>query len=366
MPYPIVEAPMPGPAAFAEESSEAAMSRAAVLLHIGSQMSGDPWAERTASLGRGERFLLAEEFFVPRVVPTGERFRLRPRLGREMAPGMPRDRTVATRAERGAEFFRAPSPLTAAQLADACLPDPDELTRVAAATVHFHMDVNPNLAIRTLAQGTRSEDELVREVAATALARIAPRHPALGRMMRAGRRKEAGGANETTLLVHGTFARSSTWWQPGGDFHSFLSGIRADLYGASDRFDWSGGYSERRRSEAAMQLVQWVSSRNEDGLDLVTHSHGGTVAFLATGNGLSIGELVLLSCPVHARYVPNFDRIARAVSVRVKWDLVILADGGGQKFEDARITENVLNVWFNHSATHTPDVWTKYGVPALI
>jgi hypothetical protein len=358
---------MAGPAAFAEDSSEAAMARAAVLLHVGSQMMRDPSAERTASVGRGERFLLGDDFFVPRVVPTGERFRVRAPRAAKLEPGMLRERTAAIRAESGSEFFQAPSPATAARLAQISLTDPDELTRVAAATVHFHTDPNPNSSIQTLAQGTRSEDELVREVAATALARIAPRHPAMSRMMRPTRRNDAGKAGETTLLVHGTFARSSPWWQPPtGDFHVFLSGIRPDLYGASDRFEWSGGYSERRRSEAALQLKRWVDRHNDDGLDLVTHSHGGNVAFLATGNGLSIGEIVLLSCPVHARYVPIFDQISKAVSVRVKWDLVILADGGGQKFENARITENILPVWFNHSATHTPSVWTKYDIQSKI
>jgi hypothetical protein len=46
----------------------------------------------------------------------------------------------------------------------------------------------------------------------------------------------------------------------------------------------------------------------------------------------------------------------------VKHDLVILADGGAQKFNDPKITEIVLPIWFDHFATHDPGVWTKYGI----
>jgi hypothetical protein len=90
------------------------------------------------------------------------------------------------------------------------------------------------------------------------------------------------------------------------------------------------------------------------------------VAFLATWGGPRIGDLVVLSCPVRDEYVPNFAQVGKLVSVRVKWDLVILADGGGQRFEDPRITEIVLPIWFNHSATHDPDVWTANDVASRI
>jgi hypothetical protein len=50
----------------------------------------------------------------------------------------------------------------------------------------------------------------------------------------------------------------------------------------------------------------------------------------------------------------------------VHLDLVILADGGGQRFHDSRIQENVLPVWFDHAATHDPAVWRQYNVPAVL
>jgi hypothetical protein len=45
---------------------------------------------------------------------------------------------------------------------------------------------------------------------------------------------------------------------------------------------------------------------------------------------------------------------------------VILADHGGQRFRHPHIHENVLPMWFDHSATHEPNVWQTYNVPAML
>jgi alpha-beta hydrolase superfamily lysophospholipase len=111
----------------------------------------------------------------------------------------------------------------------------------------------------------------------------------------------------------------------------------------------------------------WIDDQELAGLDLFTHSHGGSVAMLATHNGTAVGRLVLLSCPVHwPKYTPDFARVVKVVSVRVHLDLVILVDGGGQRFTDPRIHENVLPIWFDHFATHDPDVWRREDVPSLL
>ena len=44
----------------------------------------------------------------------------------------------------------------------------------------------------------------------------------------------------------------------------------------------------------------------------------------------------------------------------------ILADRGGQRFRLPQIQENVLPIWFHHSATHDPNVWIQYNVPAML
>ena len=76
----------------------------------------------------------------------------------------------------------------------------------------------------------------------------------------------------------------------------------------------------------------------------------------------------LLSCPVHVdKYFPKFSNVQKPVySVRVKLDLVIAADRGGQKFKDPNITEIVLPIWFDHSASHSPSAWQKHGVAARV
>jgi hypothetical protein len=54
------------------------------------------------------------------------------------------------------------------------------------------------------------------------------------------------------------------------------------------------------------------------------------------------------------------------VSIRVKLDLVILADGGGQRFNHPKIKEIVLPIWFNHSISHEPQTWIDHNLPSKI
>ena len=83
---------------------------------------------------------------------------------------------------------------------------------------------------------------------------------------------------------------------------------------------------------------------------------------IATKLGLEMEKLVLLSCPVHRRYSPDFECAKKVVSVRTRLDLVILAEGGGQRFRDNRIKEHVLPVWFSHRATRDPGVWKRHAI----
>jgi hypothetical protein len=201
----------------------------------------------------------------------------------------------------------------------------------------------------------------------------------------AGGGAEAATASRTTVLVAGTWAANSPWWkpgQPGNDFFTYLTGILPPLartppippappwdapYSGGDYYRWTGGYSDNARADGAQKLLQWVTAHSSTGPDLITHSHGGNVAFAATQLGVTVKEAVVLSCPVHfPKYLPNFGNVKKIVSVRVHMDLVILADRGGQRFNDSRIMENVLGVWFDHFATHDPAKWTEYNVPGML
>jgi hypothetical protein len=240
---------------------------------------------------------------------------------------------------------------------------------VAAAASYFEVSAEPRPAVLVLQRGLRSRDLLTRDVAAYALAHADPTNPALAGLIQPKKRRSTRKRSHTSLIVHGTWAVSSSWWQPpNGDFWKYLhDNVDASLYGAQDRFEWTGGYSDAARALGGSDLHDWIQNHALDGLDLFTHSHGGNVAMLATQAGTDVGLLALLSCPVHwPKYTPDFSRVRKAVSVRVHLDLVILADRGGQKFDDPRISEHVLPVWFDHFATHDPAVWQKYNVPSML
>jgi len=365
-------------------------SQAATLLLIGFQLRGDgPAMEaraRTASgfiaPARVVEALPADDVallgfprmpagvarFLPRTLEraVGVRFAARP--GPVPAP---RDVRAASNRLVGvaSAFYRDANPETAAALLEVSLRHPHELVRVAAATSYVEVAFDPAPAIRVLEHGVRSRDRLARDVAAHALARLDPRNTALDGLLVGRRQPSRRRRSRTSTIVHGTWARASAWWQPPtGDFWKFLhDNVDAQLYGAADRFEWSGGYSDVARALAANDLRDWVLQHNLDGLDLFTHSHGGSVAMLANQAGARVGRLVLLSCPVHwPKYAPDFTRVTKAVSVRVHLDLVILADGGGQRFPDTRIEEHVLPVWFDHFATHDPDTWVQNQVAAML
>lgn len=127
-----------------------------------------------------------------------------------------------------------------------------------------------------------------------------------------------------------------------------------------DDVAWSGIYSDRARESGADELLRWVGEKRLD--HVFAHSHGGSVAMIATRLGLEINKLVLLSCPVYRRYSPDFRYANDVVSIRARLDLVILADGGGQQFRDSRIKEHVLPVWFSHKATRDPRVWKRHAI----
>ncbi|HET7875909.1 MAG TPA: alpha/beta hydrolase [Methylomirabilota bacterium] len=263
---------------------------------------------------------------------------------------------------------RTPSAGVAAELLESCLGHPRELPRVAAAASYFQVSDEPRRLLEILEEGTRSDDPLVRQLAATGLARVAPESRRLQELTRSREPRGGDSPSRTALLVHGTFARDVTWWQPGGEFHTYLrDNVRPDLYGATDRFEWSGGYSDAARAVGAADLHDWIAGHALAGLDVFTHSHGGSVAMTATHLGARLGKLVLLSCPVHAsKYLPEFAQVREVISIRVHLDLIILLDGGGQRFRHPRIREHVLPIWFDHSATHDPDVWRAHDVKRFV
>lgn len=271
MPKKRVDKPVPGPEAFRKTSQAAIQSQAALLLTLGRQLRGDDEALRARATAAGMRNAVdaiplddLAVFPVPTLRPTGERLGVRnvtsnltARFGPAVAKapiGGGETRAVHRSTSALAEqLFEEPTTEIAAQLLEASLRHSEELVRVSAASSYFEISTQPQRLIKILADGTRSEDRLVRNVAATALGRVAPENPRLRALTRSRPTKTKKKPSHTSLLVHGTFARTATWWQPGGDFHTFvLANVRPDLYGAAT--DLTG------RAATAMRLERWELS----------------------------------------------------------------------------------------------------------
>jgi hypothetical protein len=376
--------PIAGPEAFKNHRDTSHVhSQAATLLLIGSHLRGDfpAMRARTETALRPTTSPVpplstedSDTLGFPAIRPSGERFSANAltQLSTVRAPAVsgrvrrrPSPKNIPATAER---FYHEPNTETAAALLHASLYHPQALVRVAAASSYVEVAVDPRPAIKVLEGGVRSKDMLVRDVAAYALANVDPKNSKLQVLLREKRLLTRRKRSRTSTIIHGTWAASGTWWQPGGDFWTYLhDNVDASLYGAADRFGWTGGYSDVARADGGTALHQWVNDHSLDGLDLYTHSHGGSVAMLANHAGTKINKLVLLSCPVHwPEYTPDFTATQKTVSVRVHLDLVILADRGGQRFSDPRVQENVLPLWFDHFATHDPGNWQKYTIPGVL
>jgi hypothetical protein len=370
------ESPRRGPSAFESlDDPEAVQAQAAILLAVGSQLRGDRAAmqARSAVTAQPVDMLVSDEldeFPIPRLVPPGRR------LSPATAASQRFDLVIAEGAlqdskrlvEIADDLYRTRSTTAAAALAHAALYHPHELVRVAAAHAALAVTTEPDKPYAILVKGTHSHDELIRELAATALARYRPDDPALRALIVEPQTPETGIAH-TSTLVHGTWAANGTWWPPHGNFWDYIDQKvwPNDLYSNPDYYKWSGGYSNGARDQGAALLVAWIQSHSVNDLSLMAHSHGTSVTMLASWRGVTFGHVVFLSSPVHpATYNMNFAAVQKVVSIRVKMDLVLLADGSGSKFSDPRYNEHVLPIWFNHSATHDPAVWVKYNVPSML
>jgi hypothetical protein len=112
---------------------------------------------------------------------------------------------------------------------------------------------------------------------------------------------------------------------------------------------------------AAQRLKQWIGDEGLVEPDFFAHSHGGTVANLATRQGVEFDKLVLLAWPFHAQWQPDFSKVEAIYDIRVRFDLVILVDRGGQRFQHPEVRE-FRNGWFDHAAAHQPAYWDAHGL----
>jgi hypothetical protein len=259
-------------------------------------------------------------------------------------------------------LYDKPSFEDAAALFEAALHSPHPLVAVAAAAgARETTRLRPEIKV-ILEENAGSDDPLVAELAREVLRQIQPRNPHLQeRVVTPPRSKHRRRKSSTAVLTHGTWAAEQSWYQPSGGFYKALNSHRPDLHLHDESFKWSGQYSDGARRVAALQLKQWIGDEGLSKPDFFAHSHGGTVAHLATKQGVEFEKLVLLAWPVHTQWYPDFTKVDAIYDIRVRFDLVILVDRGEQRFQHAGVKE-FRNGWFDHATVHEPAYWDTYGL----
>jgi hypothetical protein len=333
-----------------------------MVLSVGAAAAGEPdrvdspaelgLNTDVAALGRPEPIPVAEA-----IAPLGEVTAIRSRPTPD--------------AELVARLAEQPDPVTAAALVESGLRSGSRLVRTSAAVAALDTTGPRDEVLAQLVEGSSRGGPLTKAIGRIGLARVDPGHRALRAVtVRPGPPPGRDRPSHTAVLTHGTFAARSRWWQPGGDFYGYLGTLVPSLHLHDRSFQWSGQYSDDARRLAARQLADWVVDQRLSRPDFFAHSHGGTVANLATRLGCEFDRLVLLSWPVHGEWFPDFGRVGRIVDIRVKMDLVIIADRGGQTFTPppehaAKVTSHV-NGWFRHEDPHDPGYWREHNLPAVL
>ncbi|MBM4054431.1 MAG: hypothetical protein FJ264_07140 [Planctomycetes bacterium] len=190
---------------------------------------------------------------------------------------------------------------------------------------------------------------------------------------------KAATKQEMTIIIHGTWAATSTWWQEGGDFWNYINGITGNVYGGKDAFSWSGANKHKDRVKAAHNLVDWIKTHPCTHLDIIAHSHGGNVSLLATRLGLKIRKLITLGTPVRLEYLPDLRNIELLYNVFSTRDLVQTPAGTfpnrraeGRTFGDGvsvinlRAEDDGHGGQPGHSELHAPDTWKASGLNTLL
>lgn len=366
--------PVPPREAFDEDTPNSRRTQAALLLSVGAGV-----AEQAEHVPQDD-----EEFPLPRFEPIAHAAPIEVEQAcRKLDLGLSADDYVRAAdvrvssdqaAQLTRELYDAPDVDTAAALVEAGMHSRYRLVRTAGAIAALGTTGQREDVIRVLEESAQSDDAEIRELARTGLARAVPDHPLLNRYVRRPRRGAARDEPSNTAVVsHGTWAANGRWWRTGGEFYEYLKGITPSLHVHPESFAWSGGYSHAERSLAADELIDWMSDQQLDRPDYIAHSHGITVANLATQRGLELDRVVMMAYPVHAvpnNWLPDIQKVNKIVDVRVRFDLVIIADGGGQRLpanwrNHPKVTE-ARNGWFNHSAPHDRDYWERHGIPALL
>ena len=351
--------------AAAEDSASVAASQAAFLLAVRSGVLGYlPTTEKLRDFPLPQFDRLRRDHHV--TVDDACRYLgvTRRELRQEAAPQLEQEMTRAAR-----DVYEKPSLEAAAALFEAGMRSPHPLVAVAAAAgARETTRLRPRIR-QTLEKAARSRDRLISRMALTAISHIAPMEELAARkVVKQPRSRKRRRKSDTAVVTHGTFAANADWYRPGGDFYEALRSRRPDLHVHDRSFRWTGAYSKKARLADAQLLKQWIPDQGLGVPDFFAHSHGGTVAHLATHKhkdlvGANFERLVLMGWPVHKKWYPDFSKVKHIIDVRVKLDLVIMLDFGRQRFRPRgfKVDEH-RNGWFDHSSTREAAYWDDHGL----
>jgi pimeloyl-ACP methyl ester carboxylesterase len=266
---------------------------------------------------------------------------------------------------------------TATRLIVASLLDEEALVRVAASAAALRIDPRNRVADSILEAASRASDE-IGEFARAIL--INARGSDQRRLEIEGSEAPTE-AKPDSVLVHGTWARRGRWWRPSGELHEFLrnKNVFPLLYAGRESFAWSGYFSVRTwvnpqkdwdREQAGSHLAWWAERRLTPPPDMIGHSYGGSISMLATQVEKKVRGLLLLSPAVHRACLPDPDFYEGILLVRMRLDLVLLADRSKPQLlrELPRVTERILprRGKTGHFETHDPTTWAANSLDEFV
>jgi RHS repeat-associated protein len=130
-----------------------------------------------------------------------------------------------------------------------------------------------------------------------------------------------------TLLIHGTYSSPQTF---SADFRAAVSRTFGE---APVAWAWSGGNSDLDRHVAGLKLARYLKTYQTEHpcepINIIAHSHGGNVAYIAS-RWVDIDTLVTLGTPFGA-YMPALDNIGQLINVYSDRDYVQV--NGGQRVQ---------------------------------
>jgi RHS repeat-associated protein len=178
---------------------------------------------------------------------------------------------------------------------------------------------------------------------------------------------------QITIIVHGTFAANEQWWDNGsfavsadaevGDVWKIKTAGHRDVsqvpelrvFGPRGRFAWSGGNTRDDRLAGAQALADYINTIRRlypnEPVNVITHSHGGNVAFAATNTKLVLNPAEIDRLAVLAK--PYFS-CAQDVALNESGTGILPCRGQDRYAADfSRIKTTILNGYSNEDRVQT-------------